>query len=147
MVYFKAITAKLVSHFLRTFLLYGTCATVPYIFDNLLFLSEIQCVTADAYRNRSAFRLSPPTIDPIVVNLGTFITYSCNNGMYLPSYATTLDVKCLPSFEFDYQDDANIYKCRELCENDPPPALAESTSTVPGKDRLDLGWWEDTIIE
>ena len=92
--------------------------------------------------------MSPPADDPIVIDQGSSVRYSCYDGMYLPSFANTLDIQCrYVTLDFNYAtyDDVS-YKCKELCEND-PPEVSEATHNAAARDHADLGWWEDVIVE
>ncbi len=114
---------------------------------DISFSVEYQCITADAYEDRSPYRLSPPATDPVVIDRGSFITYSCYNGMYLPNFSVTLDIVCLTTLDFDYQNDVTLYKCKELCEDPPTVAASTPNSTSTAVHHATLGWWEETIVE
>ncbi len=85
----------------------------------------------------------PPSTDPVVINEGAYVTYTCTTDMYLQTLATTYDVLCLAALSFDY---TGITKCMELCV-DEPPAPAGVSNDIPA-DRHDptYGYWEETSI-
>ncbi len=96
--------------------------------------------------------MSPQQPEPVVVDVGSFAVYQCDDGKYLTDFSKTLDVLCRSDFTFNYDDTKT---CLELCDANPPGPYGVTFTWPPeviltvdeDGDGDFLGWWESVAVE